>query len=361
MDKEGRLDWIDVAKGIGILLVLCAHILDKENFLWNVINQFHMPLFYMLSGYLYSRKKWKKFTCSKIVSLWLPYVATGMIMEVIALLLNEESFLSFIKTSIGIIFLLKRGWLLGATWFVIVLFFGLFLFDLINRLISNIFIRGGCCVILFFVGCFIHFPLYISHIMVCQLFLYFGFVLHEYHLIEKYGIHNKLLVVTGIITLSIVVLCSLINRTGVSTNTYTHPIIFLIAALLGSISTISFSSIITQKVNNGIVSGIKYLGKRSAGLMIWQFVAFKCVITLQIIILGLSWSRISDYPVLYDYNGDIWFIAYMLAGIAISLGLQRIADLIISPGKKAIVKLFDSNKIDSRELHSSCPQDSQAN
>ncbi|MGN0801681.1 MAG: hypothetical protein ACI4MF_03690 [Candidatus Faecivicinus sp.] len=37
--------WIDVCRGIGIILVLLAHAIKKESILWIAINQFHMPLF----------------------------------------------------------------------------------------------------------------------------------------------------------------------------------------------------------------------------------------------------------------------------------------------------------------------------
>lgn len=45
-----RLDWIDFAKGIGIILVVWAH---TRGFFTNYIEQFHMPLFFFVSGYLY--------------------------------------------------------------------------------------------------------------------------------------------------------------------------------------------------------------------------------------------------------------------------------------------------------------------
>ena len=54
-----RLDWIDIAKGIGIILVVLGHTLVPQvretgfaGFLWIFIYNFHMPLFFFLSGYL---------------------------------------------------------------------------------------------------------------------------------------------------------------------------------------------------------------------------------------------------------------------------------------------------------------------
>ena len=32
-----RIEWLDVSKGIGIVLVLCAHAMDKNTQMWNMI------------------------------------------------------------------------------------------------------------------------------------------------------------------------------------------------------------------------------------------------------------------------------------------------------------------------------------
>ena len=44
MNKEKRIEWIDIAKGIGILLVVLGHI-TKNEVLYEIIYSFHMPLF----------------------------------------------------------------------------------------------------------------------------------------------------------------------------------------------------------------------------------------------------------------------------------------------------------------------------
>lgn len=49
MPKE-RLVHIDVAKGIGILLVAFGHLVKFGSYTSNVIYSFHMPLFFVLSG-----------------------------------------------------------------------------------------------------------------------------------------------------------------------------------------------------------------------------------------------------------------------------------------------------------------------
>ena len=53
---EGRIEWIDAAKAIGVFLVFWGHILYGGSNLGGVINRaiysFHMPMFFILSGYV---------------------------------------------------------------------------------------------------------------------------------------------------------------------------------------------------------------------------------------------------------------------------------------------------------------------
>lgn len=50
-----RIEWIDIAKGTAILAVVIGHTLGPYNgqFFGSLIFAFHMPIFFMLSGYLY--------------------------------------------------------------------------------------------------------------------------------------------------------------------------------------------------------------------------------------------------------------------------------------------------------------------
>lgn len=45
-----RITYIDIAKGIGILLVIAGHLFRYDSYISTVIFSFHMPLFFFLSG-----------------------------------------------------------------------------------------------------------------------------------------------------------------------------------------------------------------------------------------------------------------------------------------------------------------------
>ena len=52
-----RINWIDWAKSIAIIMVVFGHIPENtNNFLIRYICTFHMPLFFFISGYLSKRQ-----------------------------------------------------------------------------------------------------------------------------------------------------------------------------------------------------------------------------------------------------------------------------------------------------------------
>ena len=63
MDEKNRIAYIDVAKGIGIILVVCGHVIGEgeksfkySNILHDYIYSFHMALFFIISGILLEKK-----------------------------------------------------------------------------------------------------------------------------------------------------------------------------------------------------------------------------------------------------------------------------------------------------------------
>lgn len=73
-----RQDWLDIAKGLGILLVVAGHVFVRTD--WPVdpvgfIFLFHMPLFFIVSGYLQKPEPLGTVTEKKAFALIIPYAA----------------------------------------------------------------------------------------------------------------------------------------------------------------------------------------------------------------------------------------------------------------------------------------------
>ena len=65
-----RITWIDWAKAAGIVLVVYSHIPGAA--LRNAVFLFHMPLWFILSGYLYKERKLKEEACRCFMCLFVP-------------------------------------------------------------------------------------------------------------------------------------------------------------------------------------------------------------------------------------------------------------------------------------------------
>jgi fucose 4-O-acetylase-like acetyltransferase len=97
--ENTRLNFIDIARAICIILVVIGHYLPDNSPNWyvtmnDVIYSFHMPLFMFVSGYVYwaTRKpvKYKDFVWRKFQRLIIPYFFASVIVITIKLLVVSE-------------------------------------------------------------------------------------------------------------------------------------------------------------------------------------------------------------------------------------------------------------------------------
>lgn len=76
-----RYDYIDIAKGLGILMVVWAHIMITGG-THQLIYAFHMPLFFLLSGMLFKKEKYASFgsfVAHRAKRLLVPYVVYSVL------------------------------------------------------------------------------------------------------------------------------------------------------------------------------------------------------------------------------------------------------------------------------------------
>ncbi len=52
----GRIEAFDILKGIGIILMIVAHTYGPDSVIWNFIYAFHLPLFFIVTGFFYKQK-----------------------------------------------------------------------------------------------------------------------------------------------------------------------------------------------------------------------------------------------------------------------------------------------------------------
>lgn len=143
-DEKVRINWIDLYKGILILLVLVGHI-SQNKYINTFIYSFHMPAFFFISGYLYKTKK--HFIKQKFKSIMIPYFFFSLLTYIYWVLIERKlrnQTQNIFGTGFNI--LLMRG---GndayvyniALWFLPCLFF----IEVIYYLIRNLIRREKIC------------------------------------------------------------------------------------------------------------------------------------------------------------------------------------------------------------------------
>ncbi|NHM29999.1 acyltransferase family protein [Neobacillus terrae] len=137
MPASNRIPWIDACKGIGIFLVIIGHS-TLTAIPRSQIFAFHMPLFFFLSGFLFSPKNnFKEFALNKVKTLLIPYFSFA----VISLLIYSHytatpiDLYRFIESTVSS----KRNYIYYNVplWFLTSLFTIEILFYFITKLVRN--------------------------------------------------------------------------------------------------------------------------------------------------------------------------------------------------------------------------------
>ena len=94
MENTKRLDYLDYAKGFGIILVVLGHIYDISNPIKIWLYSFHMPLFFIISGLLIrytniNERDMNGIIVSKFKSLIIPYIFFELVAIFIWMCQNE--------------------------------------------------------------------------------------------------------------------------------------------------------------------------------------------------------------------------------------------------------------------------------
>lgn len=139
-----RVQWIDVVKGIGIILVIVGHSGCSQTIL-KYIQSFHMPLFFVVAGYLFTEyQSTSDLIRRKRVALLRPYCFYGLLNYAITVLriaikdgVNDELFHTAIRYIVGLVY--SRGtwyWMPNCSpiWFLTAMFVAVIVFNQIVKL-----------------------------------------------------------------------------------------------------------------------------------------------------------------------------------------------------------------------------------
>lgn len=140
MEKGNRTQSVDIAKGILIILVVVAH--AQTDIIHDIIFMFHMPLFFVISGFLMKREKLLKngYIIEKVKSLMLPY---GIYLVIDMLLVRKT-----LSVHVWIYAIWGGRAATGVYWYITCFLFTMFLLSTLlekfsDRTIKGIVLIGG--------------------------------------------------------------------------------------------------------------------------------------------------------------------------------------------------------------------------
>ena len=319
-----RIEYYDIAKGIGILLVVWAH--GRGPFS-NYIYQFHMPLFFLISGLLYSEAAGVgEFIKRKVKSLYLPFVIWNLLFYVTKSILHHVKSDTIVDTALRIVLTLdKDGQYFGATWFMGSLFVVAVLYKLLEASLREspskditLLLTFGALAVL---GYSVTLPHMVSRTLVLSLCYAVGAFCKKHQ--EKITLMQPdhwLLAVGSVVFFYF---AAKNNSANMGANEYRHPLLFAVESLLMSYALLylcKYAEKLTAKPAVAVKRVLVFLSRRSVDILIWQFVAFRLVIAAQMLLHheALTVKNLLAYYPVYDAGG-LWWLVYTVVGIVGSL------------------------------------------
>ena len=131
-----RIEWLDLSKGIGIFLVIAGHCLNVNTTPFHLIFEFHMPLFFLLSGYTYSRKMgFRNMVEKKFKGLLVPFISFYLLGTAATLVLPQwHKGFSLAAVKNDLIFAYPDSVHNSSIWFLVCLFWVCVAYWFISRL-----------------------------------------------------------------------------------------------------------------------------------------------------------------------------------------------------------------------------------
>ena len=258
---------VDIAKGIGIILVCYGHC-KGTTFSYEVF-AFHMPLFFMLSGFFLKQDSFKNFLYKKSRTLFIPFIffyVFTLLMKVPFQLLTAREKDPIKGLMSGELFEIEKA--NSPLWFLVALMTALFLIWCVKRVFKNDSFQNVVYFGLALCGLFFGYtnitpPLYVAQACLAIPFIIIGNYFH--HFVKH--IHPFLLFIA-----SLVVFCISFQfqngKTNISTLTIdSNPLCFFIPALSGSFMIIGLSMMLAKFKKNKLIQVLAYLGKMSLFIM----------------------------------------------------------------------------------------------
>lgn len=326
-----RIEWIDIAKGIGILLVILGHTIQYN--IVSPIYAFHMPLFFFLSGLLLKQKylgSFSDFSKKKTAQLLKPWLVISAISFIVCLAIPEWRANFSIYNFVRDFYTSNTNVIQNSSlWYLPCFFFASLIFYCFTRLCDYTRFHKLIFIVFSFTLLFLPFilkylplpfgriPFKIDTALVAVVFICISSYYRE-QIINF--VENR----TGIlvcVALLFVCILSTIANDPVNINSLEFGkfrVLFYPIAFVGIFTVIFFSSLLSKKGPQIIVNILSYFGKNS--LIIFGFQSL--YIRLYLYTCNQFWSLdmelYGENPLIHQVLSFL-IIAFVLSPITVEL------------------------------------------
>ena len=333
-----RDNGVSIAKGIAIILVVMVHSRCPE-FIRHCFEMVVIPPFFFMSGYCFKEKylndTWS-FAKKRVTGIYWPYVKWSLLF---LLLHNVFFYLNIYNGEYGfngkvsalysisdylshaISIITKMGGheqLLGAYWFMKLLFVGSFIFFFVVKILRSS--LWGLIILLALTVCLSFFDWNIPYFHIgtrecfAAFFIYVGY-LYKFHQLDWH--RSPLLWCVAAI---LVAIGSKYWFTNMHDYEYWIPIPYTITVTSMILSVFYLSQRIAEKSDNRVTRFLIFTGDHTMEVLTWHFLSLKIVSLLLIFLYGLSINQLSEFPVIEQYATQGWWIVYLIIGVGVPVG-----------------------------------------
>jgi fucose 4-O-acetylase-like acetyltransferase len=353
-----RKDYIDIARGIAIILVVMSHC---DNFkLWSIgkfVNLFFMPLFFWISGFFFKMEAQNfgelvcviKKKCAPIYLYYLKFelfylilrnffINNGLYNQSVLDKNNDLVVVNSVKIALlnvlKIVLLAGREPFCGAFWFLVSLIFIIIMYSTIIFISKKIIIHSEVFVnfsvlLLFVIGCIMRYTVSIPRISPAITMILFY---HCGRLSNKHGIkfNSKKLFIFSILSLNILYF---LGSVSINSNYFSNPVFLLTSSFLGIYMVIFISKKIESKLNY-MKRMLAYIGRHTLPIVAMHFISFKVIMLVQYYFGNITYNQLGNLT--GANNNNILYLFYVLSGITVPLAIEYLCNLF----KKINLKLL---------------------
>lgn len=324
IDRRNRFAYIDIAKGIGISMVVWGHV---NGFGGAGGIALAVPLFFIISGFLYNRElPLKDYVKRKTLTLYLPFLLCNLIWPTFILFHNFQAGQPVMNNIMYILLIIltikKDGFLFGATWFLASLFLTVVTYKILDVSMKTmkykdyfiaaiyLFIAYIACKFMLFVD------MDIRRTLTLPVFFAIG-VFAKSNIVYVKQFFNKYTMSAACFVF--VMLEADLAKVGLAEYIYGsgslyHLLMFIVSSSLFACIILYLSKIRADNMNNKVWKLFSYLGQNSFYILLLHFVFFEMLTALFLRVNNIPIYMIDRFPHAIKTNG-IWWLVYLLIGL----------------------------------------------